>query len=255
MLKKRFIGVITVKDGLAVQSFGYRRYLPLGRPNVLADNLDRWGCDEILVLCIDRSRRNLGPDIDLLKELGALGLSTPLIYGGGVRTVEQAAMVVNYGADRVCLDAALHHNAESIRDMASLLGAQALIGALPLSLDGNDVQWQDYRSGLSTTLSEKNIPLFEEGVISEALIIDWSHEGERGAFNNDLVHRFPFQNVPLIVFGGISEPMQASSLLALPQVAAVAIGNFLNYTELAVQQFKEYAACLPVRPAIYARNN
>jgi imidazole glycerol phosphate synthase subunit HisF len=61
--------------------------------------------------------------------------------------------------------------------------------------------------------------------------------------------------VPLIVFGGISEPMQASSLLALPQVAAVAIGNFLNYTELAVQQFKEYAACLPVRPAIYARNN
>jgi cyclase len=32
MLKKRLIGVVTVRDGWAVQSFGYGRYLPLGKP-------------------------------------------------------------------------------------------------------------------------------------------------------------------------------------------------------------------------------
>lgn len=55
MLKKRLVGVITVRRGWAVQSFGYRRWLPLGKAEVLAQNLDRWGVDEIFVQAIDRS--------------------------------------------------------------------------------------------------------------------------------------------------------------------------------------------------------
>jgi cyclase len=255
MLKKRLIGVIAVRDGLAVQSFGYRRYLPLGRPDILAGNLDRWGCDEILVLGIDRSRRGLGPDIELLKQLAAMRLSTPLIYGGGIRTVEQAAMVVHHGADRVCVDAALHHDAQPIRDMATLLGAQALIGAFPLSQSGAGLQWLDHRSGASQTFTSKNLSLLEEGVISEALIIDCLHEGQVAAFDAELVTRFPLLNIPLITFGGISEPEQAAALLSLPRVSAVAVGNFLSYTELAVQRFKQHAPSPLVRPATYARYN
>ena len=82
MLRKRLIAVVTVLDGLAVQSFGYQRYLPLGKPECLVENLDRWGVDEIFVQVIDRSARNLGPDLGLLLRLGSLGLETPLIYGG-----------------------------------------------------------------------------------------------------------------------------------------------------------------------------
>ena len=55
MLKKRIIGSIAVLNGWAVQSISYNRYLPLGRPEVIAQNLDRWGADEILIQCIDRS--------------------------------------------------------------------------------------------------------------------------------------------------------------------------------------------------------
>lgn len=254
MLKKRLVGVIAVKDGQAVQSFGYRRYLPLGRPEILAGNLDRWGCDEILVLCIDRSRRGLGPDIGLLKKLAAMRLSTPLIYGGGVMTAEQAALVVHHGADRVCIDAALHQDdAQPVREMAALLGAQALIGVFPLSLLGAGLQWLDHRSGVSRAFDAGHPGLFDEGVISEAMIIDWEHEGHPAAFDTELVTRFPLGKVPLITFGGISEPAQAAALLALPQVSAVAVGNFLNYTELAVQRFKQQAPGPLTRPATYAR--
>jgi cyclase len=56
---KRLVGVITVKDGWAVQSIGYRRHLPMGRPEVVAENLDRWGVDEILLQCIDRDRKSV----------------------------------------------------------------------------------------------------------------------------------------------------------------------------------------------------
>jgi len=66
MLRKRLVGVVTVRRGRAVQSFGYGRWLPLGRPEVLVENLDRWGVDEILLQCIDRSAQQLGPDLALL---------------------------------------------------------------------------------------------------------------------------------------------------------------------------------------------
>ena len=55
MLKKRLIGVITVKDGLGVQSFGYKKYFPLGKAEILAKNFNRWGADEIFLNVIDRS--------------------------------------------------------------------------------------------------------------------------------------------------------------------------------------------------------
>ncbi len=66
MLRKRLVGVVTVMGGHAVQSFRYERYLPLGRPEVLIENLDRWGADEILLQCIDRGRDGVGPDFPLL---------------------------------------------------------------------------------------------------------------------------------------------------------------------------------------------
>lgn len=252
MLKKRLIGVIPVKDGWAVQSFGYRRHLPLGRPECLAENLDRWGVDEIMVLCIDRSRKRLGPDFDLLKRLGALGLSTPLTYGGGVRTVEDAASVIQSGAERLCLDTALHGDHAPIRDMATSLGTQALIAAYPLSIEDGRLHSLDYVSGRSRPFAERDISLLTEGVISEALIIDWRHEGQAEGFDLDLVRQLPFNAVQLIAFGGVSSASQIASLLCLPCVDAVGIGNFLSYTEHAVQTLKRQLTELPLRPAIFA---
>ena len=101
MNRKRLIGVVTVKDGWAVQSFGYRRHLPLGRPEILVENLDRWGADEILVQCIDRSARCLGPDFALLERISRLDLATPLIYAGGIRHMDDARRVINSASDRM----------------------------------------------------------------------------------------------------------------------------------------------------------
>lgn len=251
MLKKRLVGVITVKDGRAVQSFGYRRWLPLGRPEVLAENLDRWGVDEILVSCIDRSSGGLGPDLALLRRLGALGLSTPLAYGGGIRTVADAGAVVKAGAERVCVDAALRGDLAVIRGMARLLGAQAVIASLPMQVEGGRGLWYDYRARAAVPLPPEFGALFSDSV-SEALVVDWRNEGGVNAFDEELVAAFPLKEVPLIAFGGVTEPAQVSALLSDPRVAAVGVGNSLSYREHAVQSLKARAAGTELRPPSYA---
>ena len=56
MLKKRIIGTVLVKDNIAVQSFSYSKWLPIGKPECIVKNLDRWGADEIVVISLKRFR-------------------------------------------------------------------------------------------------------------------------------------------------------------------------------------------------------
>jgi cyclase len=89
-------------------------------------------------------------------------------------------------------------------------------------------------------------------VVSEALLIDWRNEGYPQAFDVEIIRGFPLNDVPLIAFGGLSEPNQLRHVLAMPRIAAVGIGNFLAYGEHAVQALKCSLTDLPLRPAIYA---
>ena len=251
MLKKRIVGVITVKNGWAVQSFGYSRHLPLGRPEVLAENLDRWGVDEIVVQCIDRSHLGLGPDFGVIQRIGSLGLSTPLVYGGGIATVDHARGVIEFGADRICLDSSLWTDHSVIRAASALLGAQALIGVLPLGVAHGELHWKNYLNGITQRISDCDLSLFKDRVVSEALIVDWAHEGFPQGFDLNLVTKFPLQDVPLITFGGLSHANQLRELLSSSQVVAVAVGNFLSYREHALQHYREQLIDQPIRPAYF----
>ena len=128
MLRQRLLAAVTVKAGRAVQSMGYKRYLPLGDVTCVVENLDRWGADGIVVLSIDRQLQ--GPDLKLLKRLSQLQLSTPLTYGGGIRTAAQALAAVQTGAERLVIDRALGESSEHIAAMAAAVGRQALIASI-----------------------------------------------------------------------------------------------------------------------------
>ena len=257
MLKKRLIGVVTIKNGWAVQSFSYRRYLPLGKAECLIENLDRWGADEIMLQVIDRSLADIGPDYALLRKIASLGLGTPLIYGGGIRTIEEGVQAIQSGADRIIVDALLHDDLSVVKVLSEQLGAQAVIASMPVSMGVNGPEWYDYRSretasideGLAETIAQVGK---QGGVVSEVLLTDWSNEGYPAGFDHALVNQFPFKKVPLIAFGGISSVEQMRRLFACPDVAAVAVGNFLSYRENAIQQFKDELASHALRPSVYA---
>jgi cyclase len=251
MLKKRLVGVVTVKDGWAVQSFGYHRYLPLGKPECLVENLDRWGADEIFVQVIDRSANASEPDFQLLEKLGKLGLETPLIYAGGVRSVADGVKLIQLGADRIVVDALLHDDLAVVQDLSERLGAQALIGSLPLSWKDDEIKWLNYRSKASTLIADEVLGLIQSGVISEVLISDWEHEGMPGGFEQKLVEKFPLKDTSIIAFGGINKPEQMRALLECSGVVAVAVGNSLSYQEQAIQKYKEALTNMPVRLASY----
>ncbi len=250
MIQKRLVGVVTVKGGWAVQSFGYGHYLPLGRPEILVENLDRWGADEILLQVIDRSHTGAGPDMALLERIGRRGFSTPLIYAGGIRSAADAVAAVAVAADRIVVDALIHDNPREVVKAGERLGNQAMIGSLPLSFENGEVRWRDYRTGTDDPLGGALLELLEGGVLSEALVVDWKNEGRPGGFDLALIDALP-ETVPVIAFGGLSQASQIATVLRSPRVVAAAVGNFLSYREHAIQAFKTELFGLPLRPAAY----
>ena len=153
-----------VRQGLAVQSFGYKRWLPLGKPEFLVENLNHWGADGIVVLATDR--KNNGPDLELIKRLGSLGLSTPLIYGGGILTS------IHRSYSRRCrtfnFDTALSRNQGEIMAMGKTVGVQALIASIPLIQNNKGaVQHISHRTGILAKLPDSIKTLIATEKVSE----------------------------------------------------------------------------------------
>ena len=237
MLLKRLIGVVTVKSGWAVQSFGYRTYLPLGRPEVLVENLDRWGADEILVHVIDRSVKKLGPDFNLIEKIGELGSSTPIIYGGGIRHEYDAISAIQKGADRISLNNILFERPDAVRKIAHCLGSQAIIGSLPLHRIDGVLKHYNYVTKKSDDISREIVRLLEDNLISELLISDWLNEGSLDGFDIDLLKAKELLGPKLIAFGGLGDPLVGKKVIGLSNVSAVAVGNPFSYKEHAIQTY------------------
>ena len=239
MLKKRIIGVITVLDGWAVQSFGYERYLPLGKPKVLAKNLNDWGADEIFIQCINRSKDNLGPDMELLESIGSLCLSTPLIYGGGIRNVNHAKNAIKAGCERISVDSLIHDDIKTLKNISQKLGSQSLIAAVPVLIKGNNIYWLDYKKNLNKRDFDSLINITNQNLISEILLIDAVNEGGKNSFNKNILNYFPIKNKKLILFGGITDINQMRTFFNEDNISSVAIGNFLSYKEHSIQLIKK----------------
>jgi len=255
MVKKRILGVVTVKDNWVVQSFGYNKYLPVGRPECIIENLDRWGADEILVQVIDRSKDSRGPDFELLRRIGKLSLSTPLIYAGGIQSESDAVEVIKHGADRLVIDYLLRSKPEVITDLASYLGSQAIIASLPVYIIGSDLNLFNYDDRTSEILSSKILDIIsDKKIISEVLLINVKGEGYHNTFSLELVNNFPIDNISFIAFGGMSDPDLINSLLNHKNVSAVAIGNSLNYKEHSIQSIKGFCDNNNVRKPDYHSN-
>ena len=73
---------------------------------------------------------------------------------------------------------------------------------------------------------------------SEILVIDKEAEGYESSFDARLID-IPILAKQKILFGGISTKSQYANFIKRNDVAAIGVGNFLNYKELATLQFKE----------------
>ena len=238
MIKKRIAASVIVKNDRVVQSFSYEKYLPLGSVTAIVQNLDRWGVDDIIVLNIDRTSNKLGPNLDVIKKISSIPISTPLTYGGGISCLNDALDVISNGAERIIVDSLFINKPNEIKKISEAIGSQAIIISIPVKIIDGIAYHFDYLKNNLTKLNINRIKKYEH-LLSELLIIDVDSEGYIGKYNKNLVELFSDVNLGLICYGGVGLHKEGTNLLDIVSVNAVAYGNVLNYGELFFQKVKK----------------
>ena len=237
-MRSRIIGSLIVKDNIVVQSFGFKNYLPVGDVKICCENLNNWEVDEIIITSIDRSKYNLGPDLELIEKVTKSGVSTPITYGGGVRNLNDAEKVISKGADRVCVNNLLMTNISNIKDIALSIGSQSLLASINIIKEKNNFFWFDYIK--KRLLPIETIPLDLLYYVSEIIITDVNNEGLDDKFDLKIVDitKKMFDKKKIIFFGGISTKIKTNLIKKKIINSSYAIGNFFSHKELANQYFK-----------------
>jgi cyclase len=233
MAFKRLIATIFVKDGVVVKSYNFNFWRPAGRLYSALINLDRWGVDEIIVIDISRHGRISSKTLDEIKKSN---ITTPLIYGGGIRSINDIHKLLAVGCDRFILETLLFNNEKELNEISSTVGKQALIASLPIITKNNNCY--AFFTSIDNLLKNQSDSMLSlekvwltycELPVSEILIIDADNEGVFNKFSYSIAEKIlNFQSKStdkkLIWFGGLGME-QSRALLDEKKTVGVAYGN------------------------------
>lgn len=241
MLKQRLAGIVVVKDNLCVQSIGFHKYLPVGKPEIAVEFLNKWGIDEIIYLDICATKSELRPDFEKIRKISKKCF-VPLTVGGGINSVSDMQKLVKFGADKVALNSAVLKYPQLIREGAAVLGNQCLV----VSIDIKRIK------GNYCVFSYWDFPVPEQDPIKwaqtlarlgagEVLLNSIDRDGSGEGYDLDLVHKIAnCVDIPVIACGGAGNPEDFLKAFTIGKANCAAAANFFHFTEHSVITTKAY---------------
>ena len=236
MLKKRIIATLIIREGVVVQSIGFNKYLPVGKPQIAVEFLNNWGIDEIVLLDISATKSNLRPDFDLVKKI-AKKCFVPLAVGGGIKTVNDVRLLTQSGADKVVLNSVCIQNVSIINEIAASFGNQCIIASVDLKMDSNNIIGvYDYISKSIMELPPiEYMKLLEKNGVGEILLNFVDRDGQYNGFDIEAINSLKdCVSIPIIVQGGAKDYCSFVDLFKNTNIDAAAASNFYHFSEHSV---------------------
>jgi cyclase len=242
MLKKRIIANLIINNGQVVQSIGFKKYLPIGKPEISVEFLNKWGIDEIIISDITATKYNTEINFQTYKNI-SLKSNVPLTIGGGIKTIDQIRKLLSYGADKIFINSYALLNPDFILNAAHIFGNQCIIVAIDVYKD-EDGKYKIYNY-LKKDFYKIDLFNWIDQLVSlgagEILINYVNNDGKYNGFDVRLAEIISNQvNVPIIICGGAGTPSHFYEVLSKTNVAAAAAGNYFHFTENSVSTTKAY---------------
>jgi imidazole glycerol-phosphate synthase subunit HisF len=230
LLKHRVIPALLLRDGGLVKTRRFKDPTYIGDPINAIRIFNDKEVDELIVVDIDASRRGKAPDLDMIATF-ADECFMPLCYGGGVRTVEQAAAIFALGVEKVCLQSAALDDLSLVTRIAERFGSQSVVVSVDVQYD-----WLK-RPGLYQSRSGKRdrrnwLAFMQDAVragAGEVLLNAVDREGEMKGLDLGLIGQAAAAvPVPLIAMGGAGK-LQHFKEAVQAGASAVAAGSMFVF--------------------------
>lgn len=126
MLRPRIIPCLLIHEGGLVKTTKFGSPTYVGDPINAVRIFNEKESDELVVLDIDATVNDVGPDFALIENL-ARECRMPLCYGGGVTNLEQAKHIISLGVEKVALSAAAVTNPSLVSAISQAVGRQSTV--------------------------------------------------------------------------------------------------------------------------------
>ena len=216
----------------------------MGKPDELATRYYEQGADELLYIDTVASLYGRNNLTDVVKQ-AATHIFIPMTVGGGIRAVADAQALLRSGADKIAVNTAAVKNPALIRELASVLGSQAVVLSLQVKRIGPE-KWEAYvdngreKTGLDALDWARQA---EELGAGEILVTSVDRDGTGQGFDEEFISNLVAAvAVPVIAGGGAKDPQDVTKLIGATGVSAVAVASMLHYGRATIGDIKRELA-------------
>ena len=127
-MKFRIIPMLLYKNGSLVTSIGFKDHRIVGDLTSSVRVFSKRQGDEMIIYDLDARQRG-EPNYNLLK-YAVENCNMPLTMGGGIRSVDDASVLLDGGCDKISVSSLLYENLNIVSDIANKYGSQAVVASL-----------------------------------------------------------------------------------------------------------------------------
>ncbi len=249
----RVIPCLDVTNGRVVKGINFVGLRDAGDPVELAAKYDQEGADELVFLDITASSDGRETMVDVVSRT-AEQVFIPFTVGGGIRTADDARLMLRAGADKVSVNTAAVQRPDLIRDIAAEFGAQCCVCAIDAkrtATGGFEVYLHGGRTptGIDAIQWAERAAAFGAG---EILLTSMDRDGTREGFDVELTRRVADAvGVPVVASGGVGTLQHLAAGIIEGHATGVLAASIFHFGEHTIAEAKAAmtAAGVQVRPA------
>lgn len=240
MVAKRIIPCLDVKEGRTVKGVNFVGLQDVGDAVELGRMYAAQGADELVYLDISATHEGRNTFASLVERI-ARGINIPFTVGGGISSIDDAARLLDVGADKISINSAAVRRPQLIDEIASKYGSQFVVLAI-------DAKMVDGRWLITTHGGRRLTPreLFEwaregqERGAGEILLTSMEHDGTRSGYPCDLFARLSQQlSIPIIASGGAGSADDIAEVLSAGRADAALAASIFHYGDITVKELKQ----------------
>ena len=205
--------------GRVVKGVSFVGLRDVGDPVELASHYSEGGADELVLLDIAATPDNSSTMLEVVAMV-ADAITIPFTVGGGVRSVRDAAAIIEAGADRVSLNSAALATPSLITAIADRFGSQAVV----VAIDAGDGIVHTHGGRRPTEV--QTIPWAREAGergAGEILLTSIRQDGQRTGFDLELTAAVRnVLTIPVIASGGAGNAQHVADALRVTEAALIA---------------------------------
>ena len=205
--------------GRVVKGVSFEGLRDVGDPVELAQYYSSGGADELVLLDIAATPDGASTMLDIVSAV-AESITIPFTVGGGVRSLDDAAAIIESGADRVSVNSAALATPDLITRIAERFGSQAVV----VAIDAGDgvVHTHGGRRPTSVATRDWAVTAWQMGA-GEILLTSIRQDGQRTGFDLSLTAEIRAAvSIPVIASGGAGSAAHVAAALRVADAALVA---------------------------------